>query len=144
MYVARNIEFRRRLTALAVTDVFAVDPQVEGGAHGAEFDEHTFTGPGPGHVEIPPVGADGVVLGRDIRFVDLERVRYVDVNRVTVAFAFPVRRHRDRCPPRDIELRPVELRRTAVGRGRVVKMPVAVKQPEPGVCLGVPGNRGFP
>ena len=136
-------ELGRRPAALAVTDLLPVHEEEKGRIDALEAEEHFAAVPVGGDLEGPPVRADRVVVGRDARRVGGEGIGLVPIDRVPVAFEFPVRRHRDGAPAAVVVVGPEEVAGTLGGIRRPAEPPGTVEQERPGGFRGGTGESLF-
>ncbi len=132
MHEAGDVEFRRVLAPLVVADHLAVDPEVVGAAHRAEAQRDLPSIPLGGNGEAVPVGADRVVVGRQLGWhrpaERMEGVLDVGVDRLAVALPLPVGRHRDGGPLGVVEVVAVEVGGFLRRPPHPVELPAAVER----------------
>ena len=110
--VPRDVKLRVVVRPLAVTHLLSVDPDVKSGVHSVEMEKNLFASPFAREGEIPAIGSHWIGLseGRvallrlDERRIVKEWIGAVGIQRGTVAFHLPGRRHFDLIPGRHIVL----------------------------------------
>ena len=138
-----DAELRRRAAAFAVPDPFTVHEHEEGRVHALEAEEDFVAVPLVGYLEGSPVRADRVVVRGDVRRVGGEGVGLVAIDRVAVAFEFPVRRNRYGVPAGIVVPGLEEVLRAFGGIRRPVEFPGAVEAEEAARFLGTSGQGVF-
>ena len=150
--IARHVELGAQVAPLAVPDLLAVDPDVEGRIDALEDEEDLAGAPLLGEFEAAPVNS-GRVLRRDVRGVDREGVLAARVVGNPVAVELPVAGDGDQVPPGVVRFLPARVAGEARYARSVEETPESVQQhevrrgaPLPGECLlrvGV-GDKGGP
>ena len=112
-YKIRYIPFSRCLGALTVAHLSAVDPDIKSGFDGGEMDKNPAVPPFLRKVEVPAVGADGIVIMGDMWRIRIARpfIRVVDIYGDSVTLKLPVGRDRDAVPAAHIKIRKKKIRR---------------------------------
>ncbi len=141
--IGRQVELRREPAVLAVADLLAVHPEIEGGIDAVEDDEDPATGPPRGDGEGGAIAAHGVViLGHLGHVVWGKGILDVCVHRRPVALQLPVGGHGDRVPTTGVEVIGIEAIRRRRRVGRPGEGPVTVKQSEESRSVPVATQRG--
>ena len=132
---------------MAVTDVYAIDPEVKGGFDRAEMCDNPIAFPGIGQFKRTPVGTHRIVAwrnaGRIRTLVKTKCVRMIHINRRAVTFDLPVGRYRDVVPTAGVEVFAEKVRGPLFRSGRVMEFPGAVEAEVPGRSRAIPSAGAF-
>ena len=130
----RNIEFRRHLAVLAVSDKPAVDPnlQIRCGRTHMQIDSVSL--PAGGKHKRAAVGSDIVVYRRHMRRIGLKLavpcIFFPTIHGHTESIQFPQSGHAEFRPFRIVEIHPVEIRRPLIQMLDKFKFPFPVEREE--------------
>ena len=129
--VGRQVELGFELAILAVSDVFAIDPQIDIGRDRTKMGHYGASLPRLGNQDGAAVGAHMIVAHRHLRRVAVELVAPgvadVDVLRVAVAVELPEAGHGHGGPGGVVEVGGLEAGGAHVGRWNPVEFPQSIE-----------------
>ena len=130
LQVLGDIKLRRRTAALAVANLFAVDPQVKGRVNAVKRNEHLFAVPVFRETERLTVGADLIDIILNKGRIFRKRIGLIAVDQRTIIMNGPVGWHRNGFPRAVIKVGFVKVQRPFRGLRRPVELPIPVQQLE--------------
>ncbi len=125
--VLGDIEFPWCHAVLAVANLKAVDPDVEGAFNSVEVKENLAVFPFPGEGELSSVGADRIVAMRDVGRIRREGIRDIEVNGDSIAVHLPVGGDGYLFPVANIVFALVKINGSVSGLTDPVELPVAIE-----------------
>src|SRR5215207_4626682 len=142
MNIGGDVKFGGQAAILAVTNLFAVHPQVERGIYSIENDEDLSSIPVRWNGKGRPVGACFVGVLRNIgRIAFVERIVRVHVAWNTIPQDLPVARNGKQIPAARVEIRAVEISRCLVWVRGKMELPLAIQKPKVGRLIPIARKR---